>query len=275
VGDIADKDRLRGVLKHYRPVAIMHFASYSSVGDSVRQPLLYYRNNVVGTHALLEAVIEHEPLPFVFSSSCTVYGSPQKLPLVEEHPLNPINPYGVTKLVAERLLGDLARSDRLPWIALRYFNAAGSDPDGEIGEDHERETRLIPLVLAAARNGTPVQIHGADYDTPDGTCVRDYVHVIDIAEAHVCALDHLRNGGGSCAINLCNARGYSVKEVIAVAEQVCGLSVRTQVVARRPGDEPVLVGTSERARALLGWVPARQELEVQIGDAWNWLKRRR
>jgi UDP-glucose-4-epimerase GalE len=212
VGDVADSGRLHAVLEQHQPAAVMHFAAYAYVGESVENPLLYYRNNVAGSAALLQAVIEYKPLPFVFSSTCATYGIPDKIPITEDHPQRPINPYGFSKLVVERMLADIAVSHQLPWVALRYFNAAGSDPENEIGEMHDPETHLIPLVLEAARSGLPVQIFGTDYDTPDGTCIRDYVHVTDIADAHVRALNHLLAAGESCAINLSNARGYSVKE---------------------------------------------------------------
>ena len=273
-GDIADADRLRIVLGKYRPGALMHFAAYAYVGESVKRPLLYYDNNVAGSAVLLHALIEHEPIPVVFSSTCATYGLPEHIPMTEAHRQHPISPYGFSKLFVERMLADVNVAHGLPWLALRYFNAAGADPDGEVGEAHDPETHLIPLVLAAARAGTPVQIFGADYDTPDGTCVRDYIHVTDIADAHVRALEYLFAGGESCALNLANARGYSVKEVIAAAETVCGGAIRSQIMARRPGDPPVLIGDASRAHALLGWKPIRSSLEIQIRDAWSWMNRR-
>jgi UDP-glucose-4-epimerase GalE len=202
------------------------------------------------------------------------YGVPEALPISEDHPQRPINPYGQSKLLVERMLADAGKAYGLPWVALRYFNAAGSDPDGDIGECHEPETHLIPLVLRAARDQTAVPIYGADYDTPDGTCVRDYVHVVDIADAHLRALDYLLAKGESCAFNLANARGYSVKEVISTAERVCGCEIAVKVAPRRPGDPPSLVGSAERARKLLAWAPARSDLVVQIADGWNWVKLR-
>jgi UDP-arabinose 4-epimerase len=272
VGDIADTKRLREVLKRYRPAALMHFAAFTYVGESVADPLLYYRNNVAGTAALLQAVMNFKPLPVVFSSTAAVYGMPQTVPIPEDHPRNPINPYGFSKLAVEHMLFDLRTSHGLPFIALRYFNAAGADPDGRIGEMHDPETHLIPLVLIAARQGTAVKIFGTDYDTPDGTCLRDYVHVVDIADAHVRALDHLFGGGESCALNLANAQGHSVNEVIAAAERVVGHPIRIELAARRPGDPAALVGNSKRARETLGWTPSRSALDIQIADAWNWLR---
>jgi UDP-glucose-4-epimerase GalE len=272
-GEIADMQRVRMVLEKYRPSALMHFAAYAYVGESVEQPLLYYRNNFAATVALLQAVVDFRRMPVVFSSSCATYGLPQHVPITENHPQHPINPYGHSKVFVERLLADLNVAYGLPWIALRYFNAAGGDPDGEIGEAHDPETHLIPLVLAAARRGAPVRIFGGDYDTLDGTCVRDYIHVSDIAEAHIRALDYLLKGDGSCALNLANSRGYSIKEVIAVAEKVCGGTIPLKTVGRRLGDPPILIGDASRARAVLGWRPVHSELETQIRDAWNWMNK--
>jgi UDP-arabinose 4-epimerase len=272
-GDIADGARVRAVLEKYRPIALMHFAAYAYVGESVKQPLLYYINNCSGTAALLRALLNFQRVPVVFSSTCATYGVPESVPISEEHPQRPINPYGHSKLLVERMLADLEASAGLPWVALRYFNAAGADPDGEIGEAHDPETHLIPLVMSAARTGATVQIFGTDYDTSDGTCIRDYVHVSDIADAHVRALEYLLNGGKSCALNLANAHGYSVKEVIAAAEKVCGNTVRAEIADRRPGDPPVLVGDARQARERLGWQPSRSGLETQMADAWNWMTR--
>jgi UDP-arabinose 4-epimerase len=271
-GDTADGRQIRMVLEKYRPNALMHFAAYAYVGESVEQPLLYYRNNFADTVTLLQAVVDFRRMPVVFSSSCAIYGVPERVPITENHPQHPINVYGHSKLFVERLLADLNVAYGLPWIALRYFNAAGGDPDGEIGEAHDPETHLIPLVLAAARRGATVRIFGEDYDTLDGTCVRDYVHVSDIADAHVRALDYLLKGGVSCALNLANARGYSIKEVIAVAEKICGGTVPLKVVGRRPGDPPMLIGDAGLARVVLGWRPVYSDLETQIRHAWNWLE---
>jgi UDP-glucose-4-epimerase GalE len=270
-GDIADGGRLREVLEKFDPVAVMHFAAYAYVGESVAKPLDYYRNNVAATSALLQTLIDFRPLPFIFSSSCATYGLPERLPISEDHPQRPINPYGQSKLIVERMLVDVHAAHGLPSIALRYFNASGADTEGEIGEAHDPETHLIPLALTAARDGTAIQVFGTDYETPDGTCVRDYIHVADIADAHVSALDYLLGGGQSCALNLANSRGYSVNEVIAAAERVVGRGIRVQRVPRRPGDPPVLIGTAERARHLLGWKSDRSDLQRQIADAWRWM----
>jgi UDP-glucose-4-epimerase GalE len=253
----------------------MHFAAFAYVGESVDQPLLYYENNFCGTRAMLRTLLDHQSIPVVFSSSCATYGAPETVPIAEDHVQRPINPYGQSKLFVERMLMDLNMANGLPWVALRYFNAAGADPDGEIGEAHDPETHLIPLVLAAARGGPPIRIFGDDYETPDGSCVRDYVHVCDIAAAHVQALDYLLKGGNSCALNLANSRGYSVKEVIAAAKRVCGRDVSFELAPRRPGDPPILIGDASRARALLEWMPARSDLETQIGDAWRWVVRKK
>jgi UDP-glucose-4-epimerase GalE len=273
-GNIADARQVRMVLEKYQPIALMHFAAYAYVGESVEQPLLYYRNNFAGTLALLQTVIDFRRMPVVFSSSCATYGVPEHVPIRENHPQRPINAYGHSKLFVERLLADLNFACGLPWIALRYFNAAGGDPDAEIGEAHDPETHLIPLVLAAARTGAPVRIFGKDYDTLDGTCVRDYIHVSDIADAHVRALDYLLEGGDSCALNLANSRGYSIKEVIATAEKVCGRNVPLETAGRRPGDPPILIGDAGLARAVLGWRPVHSDLETQIQHAWKWIKQR-
>ena len=274
VGELADRARLRAVLDKYQPAAVMHFAALAYVGESIEQPERYHSNNVGGSAGLLDALRDHGPLPFVFSSTCATYGVPKQVPITEDHPQQPINPYVDTKLEVEGMLRDMARTHGLPWIALRYFNAAGSDPDGEIGEVHDPETHLIPLVLMAARDRGTAKIFGDDYDTPDGTCVRDYVHVADIADAHLRALDHLRKGGESMPLNLANARGYSVKEVIAACERVSGRTIAREVAPRRPGDPATLIGSAERAHKVLGWTPQRSALETQIADSWRWLSSR-
>jgi UDP-glucose-4-epimerase GalE len=273
LGNIADSARLRAVLEQYRPAAIVHFAAYAYVGESVQYPLLYYRNNVAATACLLETLVDFQAIPVVFSSTCATYGVPEMTPIAEDHPQCPINPYGFSKLVVERMLADLDAAHGLRSIALRYFNAAGADPDGEIGEAHDPETHLIPLVLAAARDGEPVSVFGDDYDTADGTCIRDYVHVVDIAEAHVLALEYLLRGGASCSMNLANARGYSVSEVIAIAERITEQRIRVNIAPPRPGDPAMLIGTFDRAQATLGWKPTRSDLGIQIRDAWNWMRK--
>jgi UDP-arabinose 4-epimerase len=273
LGDITDAARLLAVVEQYRPAALMHFAAYAYVGESVENPLLYYQNNIAATAALLQTLLSFETIPVVFSSTCATYGVPETVPISEDHPQRPINPYGFSKLAVERMLADLDAARDLRSVSLRYFNAAGADPEGEIGEAHDPETHLIPLVLAAARDAKSVSVLGDDYDTPDGTCVRDYVHVLDIAEAHVLALEYLLRGGASCSLNLANARGYSVKEVVATAERVCGRRIRMNIAPRRTGDPATLVGTFDRARATLGWKPVRSDLGIQIRDAWSWMRK--
>ncbi len=273
VGDIGDQARLRAVLDQHQPSAVMHFAAFAYVGESVENPNLYYQNNVCGSATLLRTVTEHQPIPAVFSSTCATYGVPDQVPIPEGHPQRPINPYGFTKLVVERILADLDHAHGLRSVSLRYFNAAGCDPDGDIGEAHNPETHLIPLVLVAARDGTAVTVFGDDYDTKDGTCVRDYIHVADLADAHVRALKYLLSGGKTCALNLANAHGYSVMDVIKTAERVCGKPIKIKMAPRRAGDPPALIGSSDRAREVLGWKPVRSALEVQIADAWNWMQK--
>jgi UDP-glucose-4-epimerase GalE len=273
VGEIADEKRLREVLDRHQPAAVIHFAAFAYVGESVENPNLYYQNNVCGSASLFRAITQSKPIPVVFSSTCATYGVPDKVPIPEEHPQRPINPYGFSKLFVERILADLDHAHGLRSVSLRYFNAAGGDPDGEIGEAHDPETHLIPLVLAAARNGTAVTVFGNDYDTQDGTCVRDYIHVADLAIAHVKALEYLLAGGKTCAMNLSNARGFSVMEVIESAQRVCGKTIKVKLAPRRLGDPPILVGSADRARELLGWTPTRSALDVQIGDAWNWMRK--
>ena len=273
IGEINDAARLREVLDRHRPAAVMHFAAFAYVGESVEKPMMYYQNNVGGSAALFRAIIETRTIPVVFSSTCATYGVPEKIPIPEEHPQHPINPYGFSKLAVERMLADLGRAHGLRSIALRYFNAAGADPDGDIGEAHDPEPHLIPRVLATARDGTAVTVYGDDYETADGTCIRDYIHVVDIADAHIRALDYLLSGGSSCALNLANAQGYSVMDVIQVAQRVSGRAIRVETAPRRPGDPPVLVGAADRARAVLGWEPRRSALDVQISDVWNWMQK--
>jgi UDP-glucose-4-epimerase GalE len=272
VGHLDDSARLMAVLERYRPIAVMHFAALAYVGESINQPFLYYRNNVAGTIDLLQCLGSFGQLPVVFSSTCATYGVPTRLPVTEDHSQHPINPYGRSKLIVEHLLREAGQAHGLRSVSLRYFNAAGADPDGEIGEAHTPETHLIPLVLTAARKGTAVQIFGSDYETPDGTCIRDYVHVADIADAHVRALHYLTEGRPSCAVNLANEQGYSVLEVIAAAERVTAKAIKIEYAARRPGDPPVLVGSAARAAELLGWRPTRSDLTEQVRDAWQWMQ---
>ena len=270
-GDILDKVRLDEVLGKYRPEAVMHFAAFAYVGESVGNPGKYYRNNLCGTVTLLESMRDHEVDRIVFSSSCSTYGVPESLPIKETHPQNPVNPYGASKRMVERMLEDFDAAHGIKSVCLRYFNAAGADPDGEIGEDHDPETHLIPLVLRTALGQRPaVAVYGGDYPTPDGTCIRDYVHVADLADAHVGALRFLEERRASDRFNLGTGRGASVKNVLEAARRVTGRRIAAEVVARRPGDPPQLVADPTRAVETLGWRPKYPELEVQIEHAWKW-----
>ncbi|MBF0425817.1 MAG: UDP-glucose 4-epimerase GalE [Magnetococcales bacterium] len=276
-GDLADRARLDRVLERHRPAAVMHFAASTFVGESVANPGKFYRNNVAGSLSLLEAMRDHAIQKLVFSSSCAVYGAPLQLPLTEAHPQRPVSPYGFTKHVVERLLADFGRAHGLHSISLRYFNAAGADPDGDAGEVHLPETHLIPLALAAvAGHAPPLTILGTDYATPDGSCVRDYVHVTDLAAAHVQALmamEHFPAGQGVAeAFNLGAGQGYSVLQVLAMIRQLTGREVPAVVGPRRPGDPPLLVGDASRARQELGWSPGYSSLATIIETAWNWMQ---
>ena len=273
VGDIADQTRLREVLDRHQPAAVIHFAAFAYVGESVKNPGLYYQNNVCGSASLLRTIAQAKLVPVIFSSTCATYGVPDKVPITEDHPQRPINPYGFTKYVVERMLADFDTAYGLRSVSLRYFNAAGGDPEAQIGEAHHPETHLIPLVLTAARDGTEVTVFGNDYETMDGTCIRDYIHVADLADAHVSALKYLLAGGTTCALNLANAHGYSVMEVITTARRVCGKPIKVKMAPRRPGDPPSLVGSAARAHALLDWTPKRSALDLQIADAWNWIQK--
>jgi UDP-arabinose 4-epimerase len=255
----------------HRPSAVIHFAASAYVGESVRDPAKYYRNNVVGTLSLLDVMRASDLKRIVFSSSCATYGAPERTPIGEDAPQRPINPYGMTKLTVERVLADYAVGYEFRSVALRYFNAAGADPEGEIGEEHDPETHLIPLVLEAASGGREaVTIFGNDYDTPDGTCIRDYVHVSDIADAHVRALPALDFGDPAKAFNLGTGAGVSVAEVVARARMITGRDIPVIVGPRRAGDPPSLVAAPGRAREMLGWTPRYAGLDGMIKTAWDW-----
>jgi UDP-arabinose 4-epimerase len=271
-GDIRRDEDLRRAFEAWQPSAVMHFAAYAYVGESNSDPLSYYETNVGGTAKLLAACAAFQCRNFVFSSSCATYGAPARLPLKEGDAQDPVNPYGHTKLVAERMLKEAEAAHGIKHVALRYFNAAGADPEGELGELHEPETHLIPLVLLAALGRVPsIKIFGSDYPTADGTCVRDFVHVSDLADAHVAALRWLVDGKGSASFNLGNGRGFSVAEVVRQGEETTGLPIKTEPCPRRPGDPPVLVSDSSKARQLLNWKPRFPELSQQIAHAWAWL----
>ncbi len=273
-GDVRDRTRLDAVFAHHRPDAVMHFAAYTDVGESVADPGRYYANNVGGSVELLAAMVRHDVGALVFSSTCATYGLPRTLPLTEEHPQHPISPYGASKHMVERILDDFAAAHRLRSIRLRYFNAAGADPDGELGELHDPETHLIPLVLqVAAGLREAVAVYGDTYPTADGSCVRDYVHVTDLADAHVRALDHLDAGGASDAYNLGTGTGASVLEVIEAAREATGAAIPAVTHPPRPGDPPELVAAADRAATELGWRPERSGLATILADAWRWQTR--
>ncbi|WP_417617917.1 UDP-glucose 4-epimerase GalE [Parasphingorhabdus sp.] len=273
-GDILDSDRLDAVFRKHKPDAVMHFAAYAYVGESVEKPDIYYRNNVCGTVNLLDAMLRADVRTIVFSSTCATYGIPDAVPITEETAQVPINPYGASKLMIERILTDYGTAFELDWVALRYFNAAGADPDGEIGEWHVPETHLIPLVLeAASGHRTHVTIFGDDYDTLDGTCVRDYIHVSDLADAHVKALEYLAQGGQSDAFNLGNGIGFSVQEVVEAVEEVTDCKVRITIGPRRPGDPARLISDTRRAREELQWQPQYSDLNGIVSSAWKWHQR--
>lgn len=272
-GDIADRAALDRVFNEYKPDGVIHFAAFCFVGESVQDPAKYYRNNVSGTLTLLEAMRDHGVKPIVFSSTCAVYGMPQQVPMNESHPQWPINPYGWSKFMIERVLEDFGRAYGTKHCALRYFNAAGADPEGEIGEAHDPETHLIPLVLEAARNPEKtITVFGTDYDTPDGTCIRDYIHVNDLADAHIRALDYL-DANDSAAINLGTGTGNSVQEIIEAARSVTGLTIEPQLGERRAGDPPRLVADRANAAKVLGWEPRYTDIRETISHAWSWMNR--
>ncbi|MBF0332436.1 MAG: UDP-glucose 4-epimerase GalE [Alphaproteobacteria bacterium] len=274
-GDIRDRARLAEVLARHRPVAVLHFAALIEAGESVKDPARFWEVNVGGSLALLAAMREAGLGELVFSSTAAVYGDPRRLPIPEGHALDPVSPYGRGKLAVERVLADYAAAYGLRWTALRYFNAAGADPDGLLGEAHRPETHLIPLALqAAAGRRAEIAVFGDDWDTPDGTCLRDYVHVVDLAEAHLLALDRLAGGGDSAAFNLGNGEGFSVRQVIDTASRVTGRPVPQRQAPRRPGDPARLIADAALARRELGWRPARPALDDMIADAWAWETRR-
>jgi UDP-glucose 4-epimerase len=275
VGSTCDRALLREVFANHQIDAVMHFAAYAYVGESVTEPAKYYDNNVVGTLTLLEAMLEANVKTFVFSSTCATYGIPDSVPITEDQSQNPINPYGATKLMVERILQDFSHAYDFRSVCLRYFNAAGADPEGNLGEDHNPETHLIPLVLQTALGQREsVSVFGTDYDTPDGTCIRDYIHVLDIAQAHILALKYLLGNGATDVFNLGNASGFSVKEVIETARKITGKEIKAEFSDRRPGDPPALVGSGAKAQKILGWQPAYSNLDDIISHAWQWHQKR-
>jgi UDP-glucose-4-epimerase GalE len=267
---VHDKATVADAIRQHGVDAVMHFAAWLSVGDSVRDPLGYYENNVVGSLALLDAMATTGVTRLVFSSTCAVYGEPSTTPIVETEATRPINPYGETKLAVERLLGHLEGAIGLRWTALRYFNAAGALPDGTIGEDHYPEIHVIPRAIEAATGGPPLQLFGQDYPTPDGTCLRDYIHVCDLADAHVLALRALADGATSKALNVGTGQPHSVKQVIDTVDRVIGAPVQWIPAPRRPGDPAALYAASDRVRRELGWKPRFPDLEQIVQHAWRW-----
>ncbi len=275
VGDTTDRALLDRLFSTYDFAAVMHFAAYIAVGESVSEPAKYYRNNVYGTLNLLEAMLAAGVKRLVFSSTCAIYGPPKTVPIPEDHPQNPISPYATSKLMVEKMLLDFQAAYGLQSVCFRYFNAAGADPQGRLGEDHSPETHLIPLVLfTALGQRQSVSIFGSDYETRDGTCIRDYIHVSDLADAHVKGLEYLLKGGETSFFNLGNGSGFTVKEVIETARRVTGREIVAVPCDRRPGDPPSLVGTSERAQQVLNWQPQYPDLENIITHAWQWHQKR-
>ncbi len=274
-GDLADTERLEEVFSKYDIEAVFHFAAYAYVGESVTNPSKYYHNNVANTLNLLDVMVKHNVKYIIFSSTCATYGEPEIMPITEDMQQNPINPYGASKWMVERILADYKKAYDISYCCLRYFNAAGADPEGEIGESHTPETHLIPLVLAAAAGDREnIKVFGTDYETRDGSCVRDYIHVTDLADAHIKAMDYLKQGGESTCMNLGNCTGNSVLEVIEVARKVTGKDVPVVMDSRRPGDPPILVGSAKRAEELLGWKPQYGDIEVILEHAWKWYGKR-
>jgi len=270
-GDIADVELLNRLFSETAFDGVMHFASYIQVGESVEKPSMYYKNNVTNTQVLLDAMLEHGIKKFIFSSTAATFGEPEYTPIDEEHPQKPINPYGHSKLMVEQILADFDHAYGLKSVSLRYFNAAGADADGELGERHIPETHLVPLVLQAASGRRDnIAIFGTDYDTPDGTCVRDYIHINDLCSAHLLGLEHLVAGGDSKAYNMGNGQGYSIKEVIDVAKKVTGTDFEVKLAERRDGDPAKLVADSSLLQKELGWSPQYADLETIIRHAWEW-----
>lgn len=275
VGDTNDRALLDKLFASHDITAVMHFAAYIAVGESVKEPDKYYRNNVASTLNLLEAMLSAGINKFVFSSTCAVYGMPKEIPMTEDHPHDPLSPYAASKDMVERILADFDSAMGLKSVSFRYFNASGAEPNGLLGEDHNPETHLIPLsLLTALGKREHLYIFGTDYDTPDGTAVRDYIHVNDLADAHVLGLEYLLNGGKSEVFNLGNGNGFSVKEVIETAREVTGLDISAIEQDRREGDAPILVGSSDKARRILGWQPKYADLRKIISDAWQWHQKR-
>ncbi|MDJ0660024.1 MAG: UDP-glucose 4-epimerase GalE [Crocosphaera sp.] len=275
IGDLGDRSLLDDLFSRYSIDAVMHFAAFAYVGESIKEPKKYYRNNVANTLTLLEAMKAASINKLVFSSTCATYGVAQFSPITEDHPQNPINPYGASKLMVEQILKDFSCAYDLNYVIFRYFNAAGAHPDGLLGEDHDPEPHLIPLVLFTALGKRKfISIFGTDYPTRDGTCIRDYIHVLDIAQAHLLGLNYLQQGGKSDIFNLGNSNGFSIQEVIDTAIKVTQKDINVQIGDRRPGDPPILVGSGEKATKILGWKPQYSSLESILSHAWQWHQKR-
>jgi UDP-glucose 4-epimerase len=272
--DIADTEALAGLMRRLRTEAVVHFAAFIAVGESMRVPERYFTNNTGGSLSLLTAMVKAEVGRIVFSSTAAVYGTPHAVPILETFPIQPVNPYGESKVMVETMLRWFDQIHGLTSVALRYFNAAGGDPEGRLGEEHEPETHLIPLLLRAAATGKPITIFGDDYETPDGTCIRDYIHVDDLAQAHILALEHLLGGGPSRQFNVGTGSGHSVMEVIRAVEEVTGRKVPYVVGPRREGDPPALVAGSGRLREELGWAPRYSDLRAIVEHAWRFAQKR-
>ncbi|AEH45540.1 UDP-glucose 4-epimerase [Thermodesulfatator indicus DSM 15286] len=275
-GDLRDKAFLKSFFEAEKPIAVMHFAAYIVVPESVTDPLKYYENNLSATVNLLQASVENKVSAFIFSSSAAVYGVPKEVPIPEEHPVSPINPYGTSKAMVENMLTDCHNAYGLPYVSLRYFNAAGADPSGLIGEAHNPETHLIPLLLQTAiGKREKFYLFGTDYPTSDGTCIRDFIHVNDLAEVHILALEHLLNKGESLTLNCGYGHGYSVKEVLEEAKRITKRDIPYEIKERRPGDPPILVAKSENVKKFLGFLPKFDDLTRIIETAWQWELNRR
>ena len=275
IGDIGDRMLLNSIFESKKIIAVLHFSAYAYVGESIKDPNKYYYNNVAQTLILLETMLKFGVKKLVFSSTCATYGIPEKIPIPENHPQSPINPYGRSKQMVEKILQDYDYAYGLKSIILRYFNAAGAHPLGLLGEDHSPETHLIPLVLMTALGKrSRINIYGNDYSTPDGTCIRDYIHVQDLAEAHCLSLERLLDNNTSDIFNLGNGQGYSVQQVIDTSQRVTGQCIPIKYSPRRDGDPPILVGSSEKARSILGWHPQYSDLETIISHAWQWHQQR-
>lgn len=270
-GDLADRIALDNVFTLHQPDAVMHFASFIQVGESVKLPDKYYRNNFSNTVNLLDAMVAHGVKRFIFSSTAAIFGEPEYVPIDELHPMRPLNPYGRSKWMVEQMLADYRLAFGLQYVCLRYFNAAGADPGGLLGERHQPETHLIPLVLQAASGRRQnIAVFGRDYDTPDGTCIRDYIHIVDLCSAHLLALNLLDEDGQSDCFNLGNGEGFSVQQVIDATQRITGVSIHVADAPRRAGDPARLVADASKARRILGWTPRHAELDAIIKDAWHW-----